>query len=695
MYILGTRDMLPASDIDVQNEARVVSTEVFEETAASRLANKSVEALSTRYHTLQESPNWPAKTIPEPSFIPTSITITFSDFRKVFLRCLPQWSMTNEASQLVHNSPLFRLHLKRYKKLVAHSDDSHLREHFHDLLSSISSALRVNYDACNKTLPNATFRRAGETRAGEGAPTSVAFEYETECDQGNDDWRHAILFFQCGDQSRAGPVAAEFQEQQAVAALRSHSLERRESAQSTAGQHSTGLSLQEPRGSSAQACVSRAMIGEHLLGLHRCAGEMLSFSPMRRFALGAVVLGMSVYFGYFDHAGAVFGSPIHLEDDAEVFINAVLNACCAGRRRHFTEPPYPDFVCNPVTFSSDLIDHLNYNLTINGSISSPSEEDSRPSHLFSARCISNSFVASPLPADVMLEMRWLPCSDLGGTDIQGISHLAESNNIAHMARIHASATACRLSECERAELGLVPSLDLEFRITLFSPPCVPLHTVSDGKRFKQAFITLVKGKLNKLMLRIRMLIENQLVHYEAYSQIGMLHRDISPRNLMVSRDEPDQGVLSGFYSATTAMTVDGSPRAGALAFLAVELLENDAEPAVFRYRHDLESFLYVLAWIALRPQDEPTAHPLCGWWRRNGETSRNLKLQFLKGVFSHEDVAASVVPLRWITGITELFRQGYEALEGSGSRRQGMTGFDEETLGGHITYEKFLEVILT
>ena len=46
--------MLPASDIDVQNEAKVVSTEIFEETAASRLANKSVEAVCTRNDTRPE-----------------------------------------------------------------------------------------------------------------------------------------------------------------------------------------------------------------------------------------------------------------------------------------------------------------------------------------------------------------------------------------------------------------------------------------------------------------------------------------------------------------------------------------------------------------------------------------------------------------------------------------------------------------
>lgn len=686
--------MLPASDIDVQNEARVASMEVFEETPASRLANKSVEALSTRHQILPQSPririNKPRTTTQEASCIPASITIAFSEFRKVFLKYLPQWSMTNVASQLVHNSPLFRLRLKRYKNLVAHSGDAlHLQEHFHDLLSSIhSSALCANYDTCDNALPNVIFRHVAGTRPrDEAVPTSVAFEYEPGCEHGDYDWRHAILLFQCGGRS---PVSTEFQEQQAVTALAPRAPKQCQLAHSAAAQHTAAHSLQEPHGPVVKPSVSRVMIEERLLGLHRCAGEMLNVSPIRRFALGAVVLGMSVYFGYFDRAGAVFGSPIHIEDDAEVFINAVLNACCAGRRCCFTEPPCPDFVYNPVTFPfSKLIDHLNYNLTVNGSISSPSEEDSRPSHLFSARCVSNTIGASGLPPDVMLEMRWSPCPDIGDTDIRGISRLAESNNIGHIARVHASTTACRLSEYERAELGLVPSSDFEFRITLFSPACVPLQSVSDRGHFKQAFITLVKGKLNVLPFRI--LTENQSAHYEAYSQIGMLHRDISPRNLMVSRDEPNRGLLSGFYSATAPMTV-GPPMARAQAFLAVELMGNDTEPAVFRYRHDLESFLYVLAWIALRPQDEPAPHPLCGWWRHNCEMSRNLKLQFLKGGFPHEDVAASVVPLHWVMAITELFRQGYEALEGSSSR-PGMTDFDEETLGGHITYEKFLDVI--
>lgn len=503
MYFLGTRDMLPASDIDVQNEARVLSTEFFQETAATRLANKSVEAIFTQRSVTPKSPGTtgPAKTIPEPPPDPASI-ITFPDFQRVFLRYLPKWNMINAESQLVQQSPIFKLHLKRYKGLAALSGDVLLQDCLHDILSSIQSlTLRANNGSDNIAQPNVIFRRIVESGCDVQTPTSVLFECGAESDYDSYDWRHAVLFFQCGGQDGTGPHATDFEQQ--AAASKSHTLGRCGSTEPAAELFSAFRTLQGPQDSSAQTGASSARIKELRLGLHRCASEILHFNPMRKSALGVAVSGMSAYFGYFDHAGAIFASPIHVEDDAGVFINAVLSACSAGGRRYFTNPPCPDFVYNPVTLhSSRLFDHLNDTLTITGSISSPSEEDSRPFHLFSTRCVPKSGVGHTSPADAMLDVRWVPCSDAGATNMLDISRLAESRGIAHIARVHASATACKLSQCERAELGLFPSLDLVFRITLFSPPCVPLHVVSNQQHFKRAFISLFKGRLSKWMFRM-------------------------------------------------------------------------------------------------------------------------------------------------------------------------------------------------
>lgn len=164
---------------------------------------------------------------------------------------------------------------------------------------------------------------------------------------------------------------------------------------------------------------------------------------------------------------------------------------------------------------------------------------------------------------------------------------------------------------------------------------------------------------------------------------------------MVSRDNPDYGVLNGFHSVSNTTAAQFPLKACAQAFLAVDLLRNDERPAVFWYRHDLESFLYFLAWMAYRPQDERTVHPLSGWWRQDYAASRDLKLQFLKGHFPPDDINSPVVPLHWITGIRGLFRNGYGTLEESDLDRGGSIGFDEETLRGHVTYEKFLQIIST
>src|ERR1700733_10484736 len=99
--------------------------------------------------------------------------------------------------------------------------------------------------------------------------------------------------------------------------------------------------------------------------------------------------------------------------------------------------------------------------------------------------------------------------------------------------------------------------------------------------------------------------------------------------------------------------------------------------------------------MSYRPQDERTAHPLSGWWRQDYAASRDLKLQFLKGDFPSGDITSPVVPLHWITGIMGLFRNGYETLEESSLDRGCSMGFDEETLGGHVTYERFLQIVST
>jgi hypothetical protein len=93
---------------------------------------------------------------------------------------------------------------------------------------------------------------------------------------------------------------------------------------------------------------------------------------------------------------------------------------------------------------------------------------------------------------------------------------------------------------------------------------------------------------------------SSLGHYILWKG-GIQHGDISVSNLMHRKGT---GVLNDFDLArlTTPGNVypRGFDRTGTTPFLALDLLTKDAQDGKVerRYRHDLESFLWVLMWIA-------------------------------------------------------------------------------------------------
>ncbi|TFK21745.1 hypothetical protein FA15DRAFT_549922, partial [Coprinopsis marcescibilis] len=91
-------------------------------------------------------------------------------------------------------------------------------------------------------------------------------------------------------------------------------------------------------------------------------------------------------------------------------------------------------------------------------------------------------------------------------------------------------------------------------------------------------------------------------HHVAWVTGKVLHRDLSENNLMVNRmkDGTAKGILNDWDMATRADTKNQVPRSsaqhrtGTLPFMACDLLA--IEPPRHYYRHDLESFMYVLIW---------------------------------------------------------------------------------------------------
>lgn len=95
-------------------------------------------------------------------------------------------------------------------------------------------------------------------------------------------------------------------------------------------------------------------------------------------------------------------------------------------------------------------------------------------------------------------------------------------------------------------------------------------------------------------------------HRSLYENAGILHRDISIFNIMLSdpedpRDDGKTGFLIDLDLAIelASVTASGSPhRTGTPEFMAVEELRQD-QWQHHTYRHDLESFWYVFIWICV------------------------------------------------------------------------------------------------
>jgi hypothetical protein len=97
-----------------------------------------------------------------------------------------------------------------------------------------------------------------------------------------------------------------------------------------------------------------------------------------------------------------------------------------------------------------------------------------------------------------------------------------------------------------------------------------------------------------------------LGHYHLWVG-GVEHNDISAKNLMYDKCNEDRGVLNDYDLSH----LDGQPRpsgterTGTMPFMALDLLTDKAwDGKITRlYRHDCESFAWVLLWICCRFED--------------------------------------------------------------------------------------------
>ena len=220
------------------------------------------------------------------------------------------------------------------------------------------------------------------------------------------------------------------------------------------------------------------------------------------------------------------------------------------------------------------------------------------------------------------------------------------------------------------------------------------------------------------------------VHRWLYDHVGILHRDLSLNNIMcrIRRDENDAGVAeekihgvltdydlsSWTESLTPDYTKTSQQRTGTPPFMAHGLL--DGTDTIHLYRHDAESIFYIMLILATHYEVQAPKKGKGGGIRvRKGkllfqgwfdapdyDTLSEKKADFFGRLRSFEVSPSFKDFHEWLLMLYASFIYGFQAkgqhalqqmmlqpmLQGLGQAGGGVTppAFDEETLGGHVTY---------
>ncbi|TFY78117.1 hypothetical protein EWM64_g5894 [Hericium alpestre] len=168
-------------------------------------------------------------------------------------------------------------------------------------------------------------------------------------------------------------------------------------------------------------------------------------------------------------------------------------------------------------------------------------------------------------------------------------------------------------------------------------------------------------------------------HRVVYETAGVLHRDLSVNNLMF-RLHPKYKVCGLLNDWDLSETVSNETphlrntgatarhRTGTAPFMALDLLLDN--PPRHLYRHDLESFVYVLVWCAVQfsldPADNSVLSPvLCPWAQGSWQQIHSQKSSFIstsqKPIFDAIQPAFKPILDTWIKPLVALLRDAYAA----------------------------------
>ncbi|KAF8877694.1 hypothetical protein BD779DRAFT_1401350, partial [Infundibulicybe gibba] len=191
-----------------------------------------------------------------------------------------------------------------------------------------------------------------------------------------------------------------------------------------------------------------------------------------------------------------------------------------------------------------------------------------------------------------------------------------------------------------------------------------------------------------------------------YKKCKILHGDISINNLMYRKNrDGTHGVLNDFDLARSRLAVgpESKQRTGTRQFMALDLLDTKKSYRHF-YRHDLESIFYVMVFhFCGHDQGKKATYPsLQDWLEVSNKALWEKKYAFLGR--SMPPTIKRFSPLAiWLRELSHMFRRGYRSREDHEATRDSNSKpfdeskplelFDEETLGGNVTFAKFKGIL--
>lgn len=183
-----------------------------------------------------------------------------------------------------------------------------------------------------------------------------------------------------------------------------------------------------------------------------------------------------------------------------------------------------------------------------------------------------------------------------------------------------------------------------------------------------------------------------------------MHRDISVDNLMYRfKNGKIVGVLNDFDLAIFTSQQSNGPmskqRTGTRPFMAYQLLEGANKPQLHLYRHDLESFMYVILVLAcyrLASDEVKKTSPFASWF-----DPRATPLVIGQSKYCFLDGAQMPIPTETMTSLSGLVKALYDCfcdmvlaihIDKVKVNRGLKLPLDEETLGGAITMHEFARI---